>query len=428
MYAVILVLSLLSVVVADKHVLIVAPRDAWIDYGVQSETCRMYKDIIAGGVKPENIILMSTHNVPDMEENPFPGNLYTDDSPDAPGKDYAHGCIEFIDYEAEFMTGDVFLAILRGDTDKLKELTGMENPRALKSTEEDELMLYFSSHGGPGRVVVGETRVSDTELLDTIKYMHEQKMYKHFFIMMEACYSGSMFTHLPKDLNVFAMTAANDEYSSYESHCPPHDDVDGKHIGACLSCYWDNSIQWFIEGNSGVTLNAVHHHAYDDVCHAGAVQFPSEYGDIEGIGSMKIRDFMGEIPAGNGHKKVDENDVPIAKADVPTHLAKWRAIRASKEESARALAAYEKRVHLEAKREVEVMRLGAAILNERVANKALHTAAKVFSPSCVSELAEALVVKCGHTYPMKETTVNMLKNICLPGFNAVDLDFSEICL
>ena len=98
MYAFIFTLLLLSVTFADRHAVIIAPRANWDDYGVQSESCRMYKDLVAGGVNPDNIILMSTKTVSDSKENPFPGQLFTDDSPSAPGKDYAHGCVEYIDY------------------------------------------------------------------------------------------------------------------------------------------------------------------------------------------------------------------------------------------------------------------------------------------------------------------------------------------
>ena len=114
-YATILTLAILSVVLADRHAIIIAPRANWPDYGVQSESCRMYKDLVAGGVNPENIILMRTEKVSTDPENPFPGKLFTDDSPSAPGKDYSVGCVEHIDYEEKEMSGEVMLAIMRGD-------------------------------------------------------------------------------------------------------------------------------------------------------------------------------------------------------------------------------------------------------------------------------------------------------------------------
>ena len=60
---------IVSVVVADRHAIIIAPRYVWDDYGVQSESCRMYKDLIAGGMKAENIVLLLQQ---------FPKNLLRD--------------------------------------------------------------------------------------------------------------------------------------------------------------------------------------------------------------------------------------------------------------------------------------------------------------------------------------------------------------
>ena len=144
-YALFFALALLAVASAERHAIIIAPRANWPDYGVQSESCRMYKDLVAGGVKPENIVLMSTEKVSTHKQNPFPGELFTDDSPSAPGKDYSHGCVEYIDYDETLMTGEIMLAIMRGDVEELKKLTGKENPKALQSTADDDIMLYFTS-------------------------------------------------------------------------------------------------------------------------------------------------------------------------------------------------------------------------------------------------------------------------------------------
>ena len=426
MYSCLFVLAVLSVALADRHAIIIAPRYYWDDYGVQSESCRMYKDLVAGGVNPDNIILMSTEKISNHKQNPFPGELFTDDSPDAPGKDYSKGCVEHIDYEYDSMTGDVMLAIMRGDVEELKKLTGKENPRVLHSTSEDNIMLYFTSHGGPGEILVGNTYVKEKDLISTIQYMHDNKMYKNFLFLMEACYSGSMFVNLPKGLNVYAITAADKSHSSYESHCPPNDVVDGKSIGTCLSCYWDNAMEWFMEGGSSHTLPELYYHTYQKVGEH-STQNVSQFGDIDEMWDMTIADFMGEIPA-NRFNSVKESKDMVAKSDVPRHLAMWRAIRADKNELKSALAAYEKIVMEEAKREVEVMRLGVSLMNEKAADSALKTPSESYSVECIRELSHSLVEKCGHSYPLNEKTMNMLKNICLPGLSVPNVDFSEICM
>ena len=426
MYALFIALAILSIASADRFAIIIAPRANWPDYGVQSESCRMYKDLIAGGMKAENIILMSTHAVSDLPRNPFPGDLYTDDSPDAPGKDYAHGCVEHIDYEEDQMSGKVMLAIMRADVEELKKLTGMENPRVLKTTAEDDIMLYFTSHGGPGSILVGSSTVSERDLIKTLEYMHENHMYKRFLFLMEACYSGSMFVNLDKSLNVYALTAADPDHSSYESHCPPNDVVNKKALGTCLSCYWDNAMEWFIEGGTEHTLDELHDHIHAKVAESSS-QNASKWGDLE-LGKLPLSTFMGNIPANRLNARKADDSEKIAKADVPAHLAKWNAIRASGKDKETAMKAYETILMAEAKKEVEVMRLGRLLMNEKAANQALTSAAESYSASCVAELANTLVSKCGHSYPMNDKTMNMLKNICLPGVSVPNVDFTQVCM
>ena len=426
MYTLFLAFVILSIASADRFAIIIAPRSNWDDYGVQSESCRLYKDLIAGGMKAENIVMMNSKYISEDPFNPFPGELFTDDSPDAPGKDYSHGCIEHIDYDYEYMTQKVMLAIMREDVEAVKNLTGLANPRVLKTTEEDDIMLYFTSHGSPGYVLVGTSILWKKDLMDTLTYMHENKMYKRFLFLMEACYSGSMFEDLPSELNVYALTAADPEHSSYESHCPPNDVVDGKSLDTCLSCYWDNAMEWYIEGGTEHTLDELHDHIHEKVAEASS-QNASKWGALD-LGSLPLSTFMGNIPANrlNSHKVDDSEKIP--KAEVPAHLAKWRAIRASGKDKEAAMKAYETILMAEAKKEVEVMRLGRLLMNEKAANKAMTSPAESYSASCVAELANTLVTKCGHSYPMSDKTMNMLKNICLPGLSVPNVDYTQICM
>lgn len=59
---------------------------------------------------------------------------------------------------------------------------------------------------------------------------------------MEACESGSMFLNLPKDTNIYALSASNPSESSWGTYCPPDDEVDGTHIGSCLGDLF--SVNW----------------------------------------------------------------------------------------------------------------------------------------------------------------------------------------
>jgi legumain len=51
-----------------------------------------------------------------------------------------------------------------------------------------------------------------------------------------------MFLELPLDTGVYAVSAANPTESSWATYCPPDDEVNGKHINACLGDEF--SVNW----------------------------------------------------------------------------------------------------------------------------------------------------------------------------------------
>lgn len=66
------------------------------------------------------------------------------------------------------------------------------------------------------------------DLLDALRFMWANGMYKEMVFYMEACESGSMFEGLlPTDVNIYATTAANSHESSYGTYCGDDSTVDG---------------------------------------------------------------------------------------------------------------------------------------------------------------------------------------------------------
>ena len=59
-------------------------------------------------------------------------------------------------------------------------------------------------------------------------------MFNKLIYYLEACHSGSMFKSLPNNLNIYSVTAANSNESSYAYFCYPNDIVNGVSIGSCL--------------------------------------------------------------------------------------------------------------------------------------------------------------------------------------------------
>jgi legumain len=69
---------------------------------------------------------------------------------------------------------------------------------------------------------------------------------------LEACESGSMFQNLPKDIKIFATSAASPDESSWGTYCSPDDKVGGKAIGSCLGDLY--SVNW-MEDSDAADLN-----------------------------------------------------------------------------------------------------------------------------------------------------------------------------
>lgn len=78
--------------------------------------------------------------------------------------------------------------------------------------------------------------------------------YKKFVFYLEACESGSMFTKLPNDTKIYALSAANPSESSWGTYCSPHDVVQGKHIGSCLGDLFSIN---FLENTESINVNSV---------------------------------------------------------------------------------------------------------------------------------------------------------------------------
>ena len=70
-------------------------------------------------------------------------------------------------------------------------------------------------------------------------------------VYIEACESGSMFQNLlEKNLNIYAVTAANAKESSWGSYCSPNDKVNGKSVGSCLGDLF--SVNWMEDTDKSV--------------------------------------------------------------------------------------------------------------------------------------------------------------------------------
>ena len=221
--------------VEDHWAVIVVGSRGFMNYRHHADGCHAYQQAIANGIPEDQVILVAYDDVANNELNPFEGKLFNKPTEKGDkGVDVYEGCK--IDYKAKDANKDTVIGILKGD----ESIGG----KVLKSDQNSKVFFYYADHGAPGLVAMPSGKyLYANELNKAVEYMHTNKMFKEMVIYMEACESGSMFQNiLKKDINVYAVSAANAKESSWGTYCHPDDKIDGTHIGSCLGDLF--SVNW----------------------------------------------------------------------------------------------------------------------------------------------------------------------------------------
>ena len=360
------------------------------------------------------------------KKNPYPGMMFTDPADNTDGDWVKYGCYEHVDYTNENINEDVFVGILTGDAEKVKAVTGIENPKVLAAGPEDTVFTYFIDHGDDGLIIIGDSYVSAITVMYAIETAHEKQLYGKWLWFMEACYSGSVFKTLPSDWNIFVMTSADGNHEADMNNCPPDDVIAGVELNTCLSGLWDNTYLDYAEQHPDCTIGEIVDAVHEEVSKVSQ-QNVSQWGDMS-FRDMKLSTFIG-FPSHSLHHQHKQSGQVVSLSNVPAHIAMWKAIRAEdKKQLDSTLQEYQQIVYENAKKEIEVMRLGRMILNEKATDQAMKTSFSSYSTDCVRDLTLSLIKNCGHTIPFSSSATNLIRGICRPGVSTPNVDFSSICL
>jgi legumain len=198
------------------------------------------------------------------------------------------------------------------------------------------------------------------ELMKAFQFMYDNKMYKELVFYMEACESGSMFEKLPKNINIYALSAANAHESSWGTYCSPDDKVDGKSIGSCLGDLF--SVNWMEDLDKAMkdkqmgieTLST----QYDTVKTKTAKSHVLQWGDLtidaEVIGEFEAatfkepknawsalksmgKSFLKEQVGWNDYHTAQKNDFAVDVRDIDMHYLYTKVAQDPSEENQKAL-------------------------------------------------------------------------------------------
>ena len=260
-----IVLLLLAFATADNWAVLVAGSDGFWNYRHQADVAHAYQIMRRGGIPEDHIITMMFNDVAFDTGNPFYGQLFNHPGDDSP--DVYEGVV--IDYQEEDVTPENLVKVLLGD-----ESTGK---KVLKSTEKDNVFLFFSDHGGPDMLCLPYGNLYKDTFQETLLQMHEKKMYNHFVLYIEACYSGSMAAGFPDNLGVSIVTAANEHESSWGWYCGDEAVVKGINLGTCLGDEF--SVFWMEDTDKGEQRSETLNEQWKRIRKGVTKSHASRYGD-----------------------------------------------------------------------------------------------------------------------------------------------------
>ncbi|VDO67506.1 unnamed protein product [Heligmosomoides polygyrus] len=230
---------------------------------MKADVAHAYRTLKEHGVPADHIIVMMKDDIVNNAENPYPGKLFNEPN----GPDLYEGLK--IDYRGSAVTPQNFLGILKGQS----HLVSGGNGRVLNTNEKDRIFVYFSDHGGVGIVNFPSHVLTVAELNAALEWMHSNKRYRQLVFYLEACESGSMFYKtLKQDINVYAITAANPDESSYATYC---------NAIAHLPCLGDEfSVNWLLDNDKRSTANWLLIDQYDFVQRRTVYSHVMRYGNL----------------------------------------------------------------------------------------------------------------------------------------------------
>jgi len=230
----------------------------------------------------ENIIVFAYDDIANNSQNPIPGQVFNH-----PDGDDVYAGVK-IDYKGEEVNPENFLGVITGDESRVTAQT----VKVLKTTEEDNVFIYFTDHGSVGLIAFPDEYLYAEDLMTALNTMHDKKMYKKLTFYLEACESGSMFEGvLPENMNIYATTAANPEESSWAEYCGSEAVVHGVDIGSCLGDEY--SVRWMEDTESHDPKTRTLQEQFEFLVQSVTGSHPQQYGDLSWTSDVLI-EFQGQ--------------------------------------------------------------------------------------------------------------------------------------
>ena len=196
---------LFSLSLSKNWAVLMAGSKGYNNYRHQADVFNIYSILRRRGFPKENIITLAYNDIVNHRKNPYKGQVFsTSEHKNVyPGR-------ENIDYTGKSANAENFLRVLMGDS---------HNGRALESTADDDIFVYYDDHGAPGLLCVPSNNgpeIYADHISQVLQQMKNERKFKRLFFVIEACYSGSVGFNISIP-GVYIITAAGPQQSSYSA-------------------------------------------------------------------------------------------------------------------------------------------------------------------------------------------------------------------
>jgi len=322
-----------SQVACDRWAVIYCGSRDFYNYRHTADSYYMHYLVrIENKLPKDRMILMCYDNIVDSPQNPFKGQIFRslDHKNIYPGKDE-------IAYSGAATTAKNFYNVLLGDTSA---------GRALQSTENDNVMVFFDNHGGDGILGVPEgcgPYIYAKDLKNVLQQMYEKKMYKNLFFPITACYSGSVAKVVDGVPKLYMMTASNDHESSYAC-------LYDSSLGTYLSSEFSVVSQLYWEAHPTCTIGE----SFEPIRTGVKQSHVCRYGDMS-LEALPVSDFLGLPNSVHRVRSIPAAAMIIKSSETTARLSQLEVVGVKKNSFFQARIAAEVALEQEADKKVNAL-------------------------------------------------------------------------
>ena len=246
-----------------KWALLVAGSSSWKNYRHQADVLAMYQLLKSRGYTDERIVLVMEDDIANHPSNPQQGIIQVNI-----GGENLYQQVE-VDYHLSDLKPEDIKAILLGqESEKL--------PEVIRSTEEDNILVFWSGHGLSKELCWNNDDTGFTYELakETFEEMNHMKNFRKMLCLIETCYSGSVLQACEGIPGILAITAANANETSKA-------DIFNSDLGVWMSNRFTYTLRDEITNDSSISLRELYYKLFINTVGSHVMLYNEEhYGNI----------------------------------------------------------------------------------------------------------------------------------------------------